>query len=141
MYAVSAKLAALGRAEPDEFKYAASGFPEFLDGLHRFLLLARGQEFLNKQVRLAAAEARHLINATLVEFQGLRLGRRELPGTIATARSALRHADDKSRDILSALDTHLDRIGGALEAFSPQAQVRLELFLAGEIERLVDGYD
>jgi hypothetical protein len=141
VYAVSAKLAALGRSEPDEFKYAASGFPEFLDGLHRFLIVARGQEFLNKQAGLAATEVRNLINATLVELQGLRLGRRELPGTIATARSALRHADDKGRDILSALDAHLSRIGSALEAFSPQARVRMELLLTGEIERLVDGYD
>jgi GTP-binding protein EngB required for normal cell division len=141
VYAVSAKLASLGRSEPDEHKYAASGFPEFLDGLHRFLLVARGQEFLNKQAGLAATEVRHLINSSLVELQGLRLGERELPGTVATARADLRHADDRCRDILSALDTHRGRIDEALEAFSPQAQVRLELLLVGEIERLVDGYD
>jgi GTP-binding protein EngB required for normal cell division len=141
VYAVSAKLAMLGRSEPDEFKYAASGFPEFLNGLHRFLIEARGQQFLHKQAGLAVAEVRHLSNAALVELQGLRLGRRERPAAVGTARSALRHADDKSRAILAALETHLCRIDGALEMFSPMAQVRLELLLGGEIERAVDGYD
>ncbi len=141
VYAVSAKLAMLGRSEPDEVKYAASGFPEFLDGLHRFLIEARGQQFLNKQAALVLTEVHHLINASLVELQGLRLGRRDLNGTISTARSALRRGDDKRADILASLDVHQSNIEQGLAAFSPMAQLRLELLLAGEIERLLDGYN
>jgi GTP-binding protein EngB required for normal cell division len=141
VYAVSAKLAMLGRAEPDEVKYAASGFPEFLDGLHRFLIDARGQQFLNKQAALALTEVRNLINTSLVELQGLRLGRRDLHGTISTARSALRRGQDKRADILASLDVHQGSIESALEPFSPMAQLRLELLLAVEIERLVEGYN
>ena len=88
IYPVSAKLALLGRAEPDEMKYVASGFPDFLNGLHRFLIEARGQEFLNKHVRLAMAEVQQLTNATLVELQGLRMTLQELPGSIEAARAA-----------------------------------------------------
>lgn len=122
-------------------KYLASGFPEFLNGLHRFLIEARGQEFLNKHVRLAMAEVQQLVNATLVELQGLRMTLQELPGSIAAARSALSHADVKSREIVAALETRLRRIDAAMEAFQPTAKVRLELLLAGEVERVLDGYD
>ncbi|HKI35644.1 MAG TPA: dynamin family protein [Gemmataceae bacterium] len=141
IYPVSAKLAILGRAEPDEVKYAASGFPVFLNALHRFLVEARGQEFLNKHAGLALGEVQGLINATLVELQGLRMSLEELPGSIDAARSALRHADLKRRDILTALGHRLRRIDAAMESFSPPAKVRLELQLASEVERLVDGYD
>lgn len=141
IYPVSAKLAVLGRSEPDEVKYAASGFPEFLNGLHRFLIEARGQEFLNRHAGLALAEVQQLVNATLVELQGLRMSLEELPGSIDAARSALRHADVKRSDVLAALGQRLRRIDDAMEAFSPAAKVRLELALAGDIERLVDGYD
>ncbi len=141
IYPVSAKLAVLGRSEPDEVKYTASGFPEFLNGLHRFLVEARGQEFLNKHAGLALGEVQQLINATLIELQGLRMSLEELPGSIAAARSALGHADLKRRDILAALGHRLRRIDATMESFSPQAKVRLELQLGAEIERLVDGYD
>jgi GTP-binding protein EngB required for normal cell division len=141
VFAVSAKLALLGRAEPDEFKYSASGFPEFLNGLHRFLIEARGQQFLRKQAELALSEVNQLVNVSLVELQGLLLGRGSLSGTIDTARSALRQGDERAAEILGRLDAHRVRIDRALEAFSPMAQLRLELLLAAEIERLVDGYD
>jgi GTP-binding protein EngB required for normal cell division len=141
IYPISAKLALLGRAEPDDAKYTASGFPEFLNGLQRFLVEARGQEFLNKHVGLALGEVQQLLNATLVELQGLRMSLEELPGSIDAARHALRRADDKRREILASLTNRMRRIDGAMEAFSPSAKVRLELMLAGEIERLVDGYD
>jgi hypothetical protein len=141
IYPISAKLAVLGRSEPDEVKYAASGFPEFLNGLHRFLVEARGQEFLNKHAGLALGEVQQLINATLVELQGLRMSLEELPGNIDAARAALRHADLKRRDILAALGQRLRRIDAAMESFSPPSKVRLEMQLSSEIERLVDGYD
>ena len=53
----------------------------------------------------------------------------------------MRQADLKRREIVTALGTRLRRIDAAMEAFSPTAKVRLELFLAGEVERVVDGYD
>ena len=141
IYPVSAKLAVLGRAEPDDVKYAASGFPEFLNGLHRFLVEARGQEFLNKHVDLALGEVQQLVNTTLVELQGLRMSLEELPGSIDAARVGPASRRLKRRDILAALEHRLRRIDAAMEAFSPTAKVRLELQLAGEVERLVDGYD
>jgi GTP-binding protein EngB required for normal cell division len=141
IYPVSAKLAVLGRAEPDEVKYAASGFPEFLVGLQRFLVEARGQEFLTKHVRLGLGEVQQLVNATLVELQGLRLSLEELPASIGATRSALRRADVKRQDILAALGQRLRRVDAAMEAFSPTAKVRLGLMLAGEVEKLVDGYN
>jgi hypothetical protein len=140
IFPISAKLAALGRSEPDDVKYSASGFPDFLSGLHRFLVEARGQEFLNKHAGLAMSEVQQLINAALVELQGLRMSLDELPANIEAARSALRHADLKRSDIMTALGQRLRRIDAAMEAFSPPAKVRLELQLSEEIERLVDGY-
>jgi GTP-binding protein EngB required for normal cell division len=141
IFPVSAKLAVLGRSEPDEVKYTASGFPDFLNGLHRFLVEARGQEFLNKHAGLALGEVQQLINTTLIELQGLRMSLEELPASIESARSALRHADVKRRDILAALTTRLRRIDAVMEAFSTPAKVRLEMQLGSEVERLVDGYD
>jgi GTP-binding protein EngB required for normal cell division len=141
IFPISAKLAVLGRSEPDEVKYAASGFPDFLGGLHRFLVEARGQEFLNKHAGLALGEVQQLINATLIELQGLRMSLEELPGSIDAARTALRHADLKRRDILAALGHRLRRIDAVMEAFGTPAKVRLEMQLASEVERLVDGYD
>src|SRR5205814_4477394 len=105
-----------GRTEPDDVKYAASGFPDFLGGLHRFLVEARGQEFLNKHAGLAMSEVQQLVNTTLVELQGLRMSLEELPGSIEAARSALRHADVKRSDILVALGQRLRRIDAAMEA-------------------------
>jgi GTP-binding protein EngB required for normal cell division len=141
IYPLSAKLAVLGRSEPDEVKYAASGFPEFLGGMHRFLVEARGQEFLNKHAGLALGEVQQLINATLIELQGLRMSLEELPGSINSARKALNHADLKRRDILAALGHRLRRVDAVMEAFGTPAKVRLEMQLAGEVESLVDGYD
>jgi GTP-binding protein EngB required for normal cell division len=74
IFPISAKLAVLGRSEPDEVKYAASGFPAFLGGLHRFLVESRGQDFLNKHAGLTLGEVRHLISTTLIELQGTTAG-------------------------------------------------------------------
>jgi hypothetical protein len=65
----------------------------------------------------------------------------ELPGSIDATRAALRHADVKRQDIMAALGNRLRRIDTAMEAFSATTKVRLELQLAGDIERLLDGYD
>jgi hypothetical protein len=86
-------------------------------------------------------EVQQLINATLVELQGLRMSLDELPGSIDATRSALRHADVKRREIVAALGHRLRRIDTAMEAFSPTTKVRLEMQLSAEVERLVDGYD
>ncbi len=141
IYPVSARLAQLGRSEPDEIKYKASGFPEFLDGLHAFLINARGKDFLGRNVRLALAQVQDLMNGVLLELQGLKMRLEDLPASIEETRLALAQGEVKRRQILQALEQRLRRVDAAMEAFSPTALVRLELHLAAEIERLVDGYD
>jgi GTP-binding protein EngB required for normal cell division len=141
IYPVSARLAVLGRAEPDEMKYRASGFPEFLSGLHTFLVNARGKEFLTRQVNVALTQLQELTNAALMELQGLKMSLEDLPANIASTRLALRQAEVQRRQVLTAMEQRLRRIDAAMEGFSGPAKVRLELYLAAEVERLVDGYD
>ncbi len=140
IYPVSSRLATLGRSQADAEKYKASGFPKFLEGLHAFLINARGKEFLSRHVNLALAQVMNLTNAARMELQGLD-GLDELPSRIEGTRQALDLAAHKRSQIVLALEQRLRRIDGAMESFSPTARLRLEMYLTSEMERLVDGYN
>jgi hypothetical protein len=141
MYPLSARLALESRTQNNPAKYAASGFPEFMRGLEVFLVRERGQDFIKQHLSTALTHLQDLKNASLVELQGLEMSPEDLPRRIESARRALQVAQRKQQEIVREMARRKQRIGNVMEAFSPEAKMRLELSLQNEIDRETDTYD